>query len=379
MSRFDRYLLSQLLTLFGFFSLVLVSIYWVNQAVQLFEQLIADGQSALVFLEFTALTLPNVIRMVLPVSAFAATVYVTNRLQTESELVVMQATGFSPWRMARPVLYFGVILALLLGALTHFLVPASRAELASRRAEIAENVTARLLVEGTFQHPAEGLTLYIREITAQGVLEDIYLSDSRSEGSRTTYTAKQALLVRSDKGPKLVMFDGMAQTLRLQTKRLFVTRFEDFTYDIGSMLSPGGRKRYDLRDYFTPVLFAPGQELMDLTKEPYAAFLAEAHSRFAQPLVAGVFALIGFAALLTGSFSRFGLTRQIVLAVVMLIVVQLVANSADAAAAKDPALWPLVYVPVAVGAALAAGLLWLAARPRRRPRRARLRREVPAA
>ena len=46
MSRFDRYLLSQLLALFGFFSLVLVAIYWVNRAVSLFDQIIGGGQSS---------------------------------------------------------------------------------------------------------------------------------------------------------------------------------------------------------------------------------------------------------------------------------------------------------------------------------------------
>ena len=72
MSRIDRYILSQFLTLFGFFALVLVSVYWINRAVSLFEQLISDGQTALVVLEFTALTLPLVISVVLPIAAFAA-------------------------------------------------------------------------------------------------------------------------------------------------------------------------------------------------------------------------------------------------------------------------------------------------------------------
>ena len=71
--RFDRYLLSQLLMLFGFFALVLVLVYWVNRAVVLFDQLIANGQSAAVFLEITILTLPNVIRIDLPIAAFAGT------------------------------------------------------------------------------------------------------------------------------------------------------------------------------------------------------------------------------------------------------------------------------------------------------------------
>ena len=77
MPRIDRYILTQYLTQFGFFALVLVSIYWINRAVQLFEQLIQDGQTALVVLEFTALTLPLVISVVLPVAAFAAAAFGT--------------------------------------------------------------------------------------------------------------------------------------------------------------------------------------------------------------------------------------------------------------------------------------------------------------
>ena len=62
------------LLFFGFFALVLVAIFWINRAVRLFDRLIGDGQSALVVLEFSMLTVPNVIRLVLPISAFAAAV-----------------------------------------------------------------------------------------------------------------------------------------------------------------------------------------------------------------------------------------------------------------------------------------------------------------
>ena len=82
-------MLSQLMMLFGFFSLVLVMVYWVNRAVLLFNHLIGDGQSVGIFLELTMLSLPNVIKIMLPLSAFAAAVYVTNRLSSESELVVI--------------------------------------------------------------------------------------------------------------------------------------------------------------------------------------------------------------------------------------------------------------------------------------------------
>ena len=86
----------------------------------------------MVFLEFSALSLPEVIWLVIPMSAFAASVYVTNRLSSESELTVMQATGFSPWRMARPVLFFGIIIMMMMAVLSHVLVPVS-----SERSETA--------------------------------------------------------------------------------------------------------------------------------------------------------------------------------------------------------------------------------------------------
>ena len=43
MPRFDRYMLAQLMTMFGFFGLVLVMVYWINQAVRLFDQLSHDS------------------------------------------------------------------------------------------------------------------------------------------------------------------------------------------------------------------------------------------------------------------------------------------------------------------------------------------------
>ena len=364
MSRFDRYLLSQLLMLFGFFSLVLVAIYWVNRAVGLFDELIGDGQTALVFLEFSLLTLPNVIRLVLPISAFAATVYAVNRLMGDSELVVMQATGFSAFRLARPVLYFGLCVALMMAVLLHVLVPASRAALAARSAELSENVTSRYLSDGEFMHPTEGVTLYIRQITERGELQDVFLADDRKAEARRTYTASRALLVRGETGPKLIMFDGMVQGMT-DSRRLSVTRFADFTYDLGQLIDAGTLPGRTIDELSTPDLLRAELGVLAETKEDRAAFLTEAHLRFAMPFLATAAALIGFSALLLGGFSRFGLWRQIALSVLLLIGMQTVHTWASGQALRNAMAWPLVYLAPMVGLAVAAVLLWLSQRPRR--------------
>ncbi len=365
MSKFDRYMLSQLMTLFGFFALILVSVYWINRAVTLFDQLISDGQSAWVFLEFTALTLPNVIRLVLPVAAFVASVYVTNRLSSESELVVMMATGFSPFRLARPVLYFGLVVTLMVAVLAHVLVPASRIRLADRRGEIAENVAARFLTEGTFLHPAEGITFYIRQITPRGELQDIFLADARTPDRSTVYTAERALLVKSDTGPKLVMFEGMAQALATEGQTLSVTRFADFSYDIGAMIGGAAARLPSVEELPTPMLLTATEASAKAYGTTRAAMLLEGHERLARPFLALVSALIGFATLLTGGFSRFGLWRQVGMAVGLLVFVQFLANGATGLVTRSPAAWPVIYLPVVAGLGIAALALAFAGRARR--------------
>ncbi|WP_100367994.1 LPS export ABC transporter permease LptF [Yoonia maricola] len=356
-------MLSQLMVLFGFFSLVLILIYWINRAVVLFDQLIADGQSAGVFLEFTALSLPSVMRLALPLAAFAAAVYVTNRMSTESELTVVQATGYSPFRLARPVLFFGIIVALMMSALMHFLVPMSSARLAERQAEIAQNITTRLLTEGQFLEPVKGITFYIREITPGGELQDIFLSDSRSESEQLTYTASKAFLVRDNDTTQLVMLDGMVQTLRTENQRLFTTTFDDFAYNISNLIvddQGGGRRDSHL---FTWELLNPTPALEEETGRDAARLIARGHDRFSQSILGIVAALLGFSALMVGGYSRFGVWKQIIGAIFLIIVVKAVETTGLRIARSDPQLWMVTYLQSAVGFVIIWFLLFWASRP----------------
>lgn len=356
-------MLSQFMVLFGFFALVLVSIFWINKAVRMFDRLIGDGQPAWVFLEFTALTLPGVIGVVLPIAAFAGAVYVTNRLSTESELTVMQATGYSPWRLIRPVLIFGIIIALMMSLLSHYLIPKSLSQLRLRQSEVSQNITAKLLTEGEFLHPAPGITFYIRDITPEGELKDVFLSDRRDRENPVTYTSTQAYLVQEGGGTKLVMVDGLAQNLRRNGNRLFTTHFDDFSYDISSLISrdPTNLNKVDFT--LTGDLLLRPEAVAERTGATLAEVMYEAHGRFAQALMCVVAAMIGFATLLLGTYSRFGVWWQIVTAFFLLVGVKLIEGGVSGAALASASAWPLLYLPSATGLVITVILLYAAANP----------------
>jgi lipopolysaccharide export system permease protein len=162
-----------------------------------------------------------------------------------------------------------------------------------------------------------------------------------------------------------VMFDGMSQSLGRKTDRLSVTLFADFTYDLGTLVRAGRTPGDMAEELPTAALLNPTEAQLEAAGATRAAFLAEAHSRFAQPLLGVAAALLGFATLLLGAFSRFGLWRQILVAIVLLIGVQMVNNAATGAALRDDRLWGLAYVAPVLGMAMGTALLALSQRPRR--------------
>jgi lipopolysaccharide export system permease protein len=362
-ARFDRYMLGQLLVFFGFFSLILVLIYWINRAVRLFDRLIADGQSAWVFLELTSLSLPSIIRIVLPLSAFVAAVYVTNRMSSDSELTVVQATGYSPFRLAGPVIVFGVIVATLMLILTNILVPLSTERLISRQAEIAQTMSARLLTPGEFLTPTDDVTFYIRELTPNGEMLDIFISESTSPTQRTTYTASRAYLVRTENGPELVMVGGLTQTLNLENGRLLTTRFEDFVYNISALMSDDAVRRISVNGLSTMALLRPSAQTIADTNQTGDQLKLRGHDRIAQAALGFVAGLVGFSALVVGGFSRFGLWRNIIFAMGLVILLKILEGTGTSIARNNAALWPFVYLAGIGGVVISATLLHIATRP----------------
>lgn len=374
MAKFDRYMLSQLLVLFGFFSLVLVALFWVNRAVILFDRLIGDGQSALVFLEFTSLGLPKLITTVLPIAAFAGAVYVTNRMSSESEMTVLQSTGTGPWRLARPVLAYGLCVALMMSVLSHFLVPMAKAQLTQRENEISQNVTARLLTEGTFLHPTDNVTFYTRVIDADGVLRDVFLSDRRTLEEGVIYTASEAYLVRNGENTTLIMVDGLAQRLNNTDNRLATAKFRDFSFDISALVNKSTSGSQSITSMTTPAMIIERAELSNLTGSAAGTIAEEFHSRFAQPIFCIIAAMIGFSTLMVGGYSRFGVWREVVIAFMLLITIDGMRGVFVDPVRQDASVWPLMYVPSAIGVVLVLAMLWQASHPNllRRLRRAKV-------
>ncbi len=345
MTLFDRYFLYQLYVAFGFFSLLLIAVFWTNQAVLLFDKLISDGHSAMIFIEFSILSLPKAISVVFPISCFSAAIYVTNRLNNESELTVVRAAGIGTFRLSRPVLIFGLSVAMLMLVLTNYVMPASKKQLHYREYQISSNLSAKLLREGSFVHPHTNSTVFIEKITDSGELKNVFLSDYRTEYISRIYTAERAYLLRLDDSTKLVLVNGMTQTLNHKTKLLSSTMFDDLTFDVGQYVTQSKKPKRRLDDISTKELFSKPEKILEETGSEIGRLLEESHGRFHKPLLCLFAALIGFAAVTSAGYNRLGSGRQIIFAIFLLVLIKLVEGAVTDLLYQKETNWPLAYAP----------------------------------
>lgn len=365
MSRIDQYIYVQMLTLFGFFALMLVAIYWINRAVGLLDQLVGDGQSIGVFLQMSMLSIPSVVELTVPMASFAACLFVANKLAQDSELVVMQATGYSSFRLIRPALFFAASVAVMTALVTNFLIPAAAAQTRELRGEIAQNTTAKFLKEGQFLSPAEGVMLFTRKISIDGEMLDIFISDRRAPDAAMLFTADRAFVINDQGEPKLLMLSGTVQRYDPENGVLTVSHFADLTYALGGVLNPQDASIRVLQEWSTLQLIAPNAESLAQSGAQKSRAQYMGHGRISWPISTGIVATVAFSMLLLGAYSRFGLLWQIISAIGALIVLYSIHIICLTNGPKIEGGWVLAYITPIVGAAMTVLILWISQRPRR--------------
>ena len=349
MQKLDRYIFRQISLIFVFFLLVFTLIFWINRAISLFDRLISDGHSASILFQFALLSLPSITTVVFPLACFAAVMFVTHRLKNDSELTVLQSAGLSPWRMIRPYFIFGILCMLILWFITTFVVPNAAKMLHDRQIELDSSVSAQLLKDGKFIHPFKGITFYIKGIESDGTLLNVFLHDRRNKDEFLTYTATRAFLAKDENRTVLYMENGLIQTIDTSSKDLSTTEFRSVAIDLSDSIKKRDSNTAYLSHLSTWLLIKKRQEVAELTRASNGAIVLELHNRLHRPIFCFVAAILGFSSLLIGNYNRFGLGKQIALAVSIIVLIKITESYTTKLSLNNFQLWPLIYFPSLIG------------------------------
>jgi lipopolysaccharide export system permease protein len=360
MNGVQRYLLRQLAGPLVFFTLALTGVIWLTQSLRFVDLIVNRGLSASTFLYVSMLILPGALALILPIALFAALLYVYQRLQAESELVVMAATGCGPWDLARPALIMAGIVTMVGYLNTLYLMPAGARAFADTKLRLRTDLAHVLLQDGTFNLIGDRLTVYLRARQANGELLGILVHDTRDPSKPITMMAERALVVRTPEGPRFLMVNGNRQEVDRQKGQLSLLHFDRYALDLSVYLAEPETPWMEPNQRYLPQLFNPGTTPDDIANA--GRMRAEAHQRLTAPLYAIAFAMLGLAATVGGEYSRRGGGRRILAAVAVGVVARAAGLLAVNLAAKQAMVIPAIYL---IPLLTAAGAAWfLTAKPR---------------
>ena len=120
---FSRYVFRQAA---GSFLLILVSltgVVWIALALRQFNVVTSEGQDTWMLVKMTSLALPNLMAIIAPFSFLIAALHTLNRLNTDSELIVLSASGSKVWTVARPLLLLAFLVSIFLAFVSHLAQP----------------------------------------------------------------------------------------------------------------------------------------------------------------------------------------------------------------------------------------------------------------
>ncbi|MDH3475363.1 MAG: LPS export ABC transporter permease LptF [Rhodospirillales bacterium] len=363
MPAITRYILSQLVTVTFFVTLGLTFAIWLTQSLRFLDYIVNRGLPATTFFGFIGLLLPSFIGIVLPIATFCAVLVVYNKLVMDSEMVVLRAAGLSHLQLARPAIIAAAGVTLAVYAIVLYIQPPSYRAFKDLQHQIRHDYSTVLLQEGRFNSLAEGITVYVRERSADGELRGILVHDKRDPERPVTMMAERGALVGTEAGPRVIMVNGNRQEIEQDSGNLSLLHFDRYTVEITQLGDTPQTRWRGAKERYLSELLSPGSGSEDLRAR--SELLAEGHQRIVAPLYTLAFVLIGLAALLSGEFNRRGQAHRLLFAILCVAVLESLALALHDLAGRWSETIPLMYLAALLPGA--AGLFVLLRSPRKRP------------
>ena len=150
MGSIGRYVFRTTMVAFLITLVSLTVVIWFTQAMREFDLITSQRQTLLVFVGITGLIVPLLVMMIAPIALVMAAAHVLNKLSTDSEIIVMNAAGVSPWRLCRPFLAAALVVSLLVAAIAAYISPLSLRELRDWGAQVRADILTNIVQPGRF-------------------------------------------------------------------------------------------------------------------------------------------------------------------------------------------------------------------------------------
>lgn len=205
---FSRYVFRQTGSALLLVLLSLTGIVWISLALRELNVVTGHGQSALTLVKMTTLGLPSFVAVITPFALLITTIHTLNRLNSDSEIIVLTASGATAWTITKPLTTLALLVMVFVAFVNHLAAPWSYRQLRDMVVQVRTDLLTQVMQPGRFSTAERGLTFHIRERTLDGTLHGLLMHDARKDKEVQSFLADKGVLVEDNGGTYLFMMDG---------------------------------------------------------------------------------------------------------------------------------------------------------------------------
>jgi lipopolysaccharide export system permease protein len=187
----DRYIFTELLSPFSISLGALFFVMLTRELLRLVELLVSKGVGIVSVLQVFAHLMPSFLVLTLPIAGIIASITAFGRLSFDKELVAMQTAGLSLIRLARPVLFFALLVFGLTLWLAQWGQPWSSTNLKKVALSLLRDQLVLALERGTFNEPIPKMMIYVPDGNSGEATAGIFVSDERNAHDPRIIVAQQ--------------------------------------------------------------------------------------------------------------------------------------------------------------------------------------------
>jgi lipopolysaccharide export system permease protein len=337
-------------TTLGAFLVVLASVtmlMWMTQALRNVDLMTNQNQTILVFVGITGLIIPLLILLIAPIALMIAVGFTLNKLSTDSELIVMNAAGMAPWRIFKPFLAVGIVVSLLVAAISMYVSPKSLRELRRWATEVRAEVVTSNVQPGRFAVVDGRMTMHVRGRAPNGQLLGVLIDDARDAKERVTILAEKGSMLTNENGTYLILENGTVQRHVATQRDPDFIAFREHAFDLSRLAPTISFIRYSVQERFPwELAYPPADDA--LYKEQPGNFTAELHNRITAPLYPLAFLFITFAYLGAPRTTRQSRTMSFVSAALAVSVLRGIGFIGTILGAQRPITLLIPYLAIAL-------------------------------
>jgi lipopolysaccharide export system permease protein len=257
MKQIERYILRRMASL-TFWSLAAVTLLVMTTQVLIrVDVLTTTGQAIGAFMLLAATIIPSVISIVAPFALLIGVGQVLSGMNSDSELVVVEAAGARPATVLKPVMALSVTLSILVLLVSNFVEPWSNRKLYDVLAQAQSDLFSVAVRSGTFMQLENGLHVQVNEKLPGGALSGIFLSDTRAEGTEAIYYAKNGVIRPVGETNVLLLLDGELQQRDLSNDQISIVTFTSYALDMAAFVPAGQSAARRPKEQSTAYLLNP--------------------------------------------------------------------------------------------------------------------------